>query len=99
MTTVGEEMHALVERLYPLPVEEIRAQLAAFPNAGEVLWVQEEPANMGPWPFVSLVFSEQLDRPFTRVSRAASSSPAVGSAKRHEVEQQAVVNTVFPPVE
>ena len=88
-----------VERLYPLPVEEIRAQLAAFPNAGEVLWVQEEPANMGPWPFVSLVFSEQLDRPFTRVSRAASSSPAVGSAKRHEVEQQAVVNTVFPPVE
>ncbi|WP_026120213.1 multifunctional oxoglutarate decarboxylase/oxoglutarate dehydrogenase thiamine pyrophosphate-binding subunit/dihydrolipoyllysine-residue succinyltransferase subunit [Nocardiopsis potens] len=88
-----------VERLYPLPVEEIRAQLAAFPNAGEVLWVQEEPANMGPWPFVALVFSEQLDRPFTRVSRPASSSPAAGSAKRHEVEQQAVVNTVFPPVE
>ncbi|GAA1070556.1 multifunctional oxoglutarate decarboxylase/oxoglutarate dehydrogenase thiamine pyrophosphate-binding subunit/dihydrolipoyllysine-residue succinyltransferase subunit [Nocardiopsis composta] len=88
-----------VERLYPLPVEEIRAQLAGFPNAGEVLWVQEEPANMGPWPFVALVFSEQLDRPFTRVSRPASSSPAAGSAKRHEVEQQAVVNTVFPPVE
>ncbi|CAM4046234.1 multifunctional oxoglutarate decarboxylase/oxoglutarate dehydrogenase thiamine pyrophosphate-binding subunit/dihydrolipoyllysine-residue succinyltransferase subunit [Nocardiopsis rhodophaea] len=88
-----------VERLYPLPIEEIRQQLAAFPNAGEVLWVQEEPANMGPWPFVALVFSEQLDRPFTRVSRPAGSSPAAGSAKRHEVEQQALVNTVFPPTD
>ncbi|MFC3999665.1 multifunctional oxoglutarate decarboxylase/oxoglutarate dehydrogenase thiamine pyrophosphate-binding subunit/dihydrolipoyllysine-residue succinyltransferase subunit [Nocardiopsis sediminis] len=88
-----------VERLYPLPIEEIRQQLAAYPNAGEVLWVQEEPANMGPWPFVALVFSEQLDRPFTRVSRAAGSSPAAGSGKRHEAEQQALVNTVFPPTD
>ena len=88
-----------VERLYPLPIDEIRQQLKAFPNAGEVLWVQEEPANMGPWPFVALVFAEQLDRPFTRISRSASSSPATGSAKRHEVEQQALVNTVFPPTE
>ena len=86
-----------VERLYPLPIDEIRQQLRSFPNAGEVLWVQEEPANMGPWPFVALVFAEQLDRPFTRISRSASSSPATGSAKRHEVEQQALVNTVFPP--
>ena len=88
-----------VERLYPLPIDEIRQQLRSFPNAGEVLWVQEEPANMGPWPFVALVFAEQLDRPFTRISRSASSSPATGSAKRHEVEQQALVNTVFPPTE
>ncbi|NYE45810.1 2-oxoglutarate dehydrogenase E1 component [Spinactinospora alkalitolerans] len=88
-----------VERLYPLPIDEIRQQLGSFPNAGEVLWVQEEPANQGPWPFVALVFSEQLDRPFTRVSRPASSAPAAGSAKRHEVEQQALVNTVFPPTD
>ncbi|MDA8371033.1 MAG: multifunctional oxoglutarate decarboxylase/oxoglutarate dehydrogenase thiamine pyrophosphate-binding subunit/dihydrolipoyllysine-residue succinyltransferase subunit, partial [Nocardiopsaceae bacterium] len=88
-----------VERLYPLPIEEIRRQLAAFTNAGEVLWVQEEPANMGPWPFVALVFSEQLDRPFTRVSRPASSSPAAGSGKRHDSEQQALINTVFPPTD
>ncbi|PSK97448.1 2-oxoglutarate dehydrogenase E1 component [Murinocardiopsis flavida] len=95
----GDKQTAIlrVERLYPLPVEEIRQQLASFPRAGEVLWVQEEPANMGPWPFVALVFSEQLDRPFTRVSRSASSAPAAGSAKRHEAEQQALVNTVFPP--
>ncbi|MBB4929961.1 2-oxoglutarate dehydrogenase E1 component [Lipingzhangella halophila] len=88
-----------VERLYPLPIEEIRQQLSSFPNAGEVLWVQEEPANMGPWPFVALVFSEQLDRPFTRVSRPAGSAPAAGSGKRHEAEQQALINTVFPPAE
>ncbi|TQN30539.1 2-oxoglutarate dehydrogenase E1 component [Haloactinospora alba] len=88
-----------VERLYPLPVEEIRQQLAAYPNAGEVLWVQDEPANQGPWPFVALVFSEQLDQPFTRVSRPAGSAPAAGSGKRHETEQQALINTVFPPAE
>ncbi|KIH99907.1 alpha-ketoglutarate decarboxylase [Streptomonospora alba] len=88
-----------VERLYPLPTEEIRQLLSGYPNAGEVLWVQEEPANMGPWPFVALVFSEQLDRPFTRVSRPAGSAPAAGSGKRHEVEQQALVNTVFPPAD
>lgn len=88
-----------VERLYPLPTEEIRQRLSSFPNSGEVLWVQEEPANMGPWPFVALVFSEQLDRPFTRVSRPAGSAPAAGSGKRHEVEQQALINTVFPPAE
>ena len=97
----GDKHTAIIrtERLYPLPIEEIREQLKAFPNAGEVLWVQEEPANMGPWPFVALVFSEQLDRPFTRISRPASSSPAAGSAKRHEAEQRALVDTVFPPAE
>ena len=97
----GDKHTAIIrtERLYPLPIEEIRDQLKAFPNAGEVLWVQEEPANMGPWPFVALVFSEQLDRPFTRISRPASSSPAAGSAKRHEAEQRALVDTVFPPAE
>ncbi|MBV2362674.1 multifunctional oxoglutarate decarboxylase/oxoglutarate dehydrogenase thiamine pyrophosphate-binding subunit/dihydrolipoyllysine-residue succinyltransferase subunit [Streptomonospora nanhaiensis] len=97
----GDTTTALVrvERLYPLPIDEIRQVLSAYPNAGEVLWVQEEPANMGAWPFVALVFSEQLDRPFTRVSRPASSAPAAGSGKRHDVEQQALINTVFPPAD
>lgn len=97
----GDKHTAVIraERLYPLPIEEIREQLRSYPNAGEVLWVQEEPANMGPWPFVALVFSEQLDRPFTRISRPASSSPAAGSAKRHEAEQRALVDTVFPPAD
>ncbi|MDA0562921.1 multifunctional oxoglutarate decarboxylase/oxoglutarate dehydrogenase thiamine pyrophosphate-binding subunit/dihydrolipoyllysine-residue succinyltransferase subunit [Streptomonospora sp. S1-112] len=97
----GDTSTALVrvERLYPLPIDEIRQILAAYPNAGEVLWVQEEPANMGAWPFVALVFSEQLDRPFTRVSRPAGSAPAAGSGKRHDAEQQALINTVFPPAD
>ncbi|MDS1272048.1 multifunctional oxoglutarate decarboxylase/oxoglutarate dehydrogenase thiamine pyrophosphate-binding subunit/dihydrolipoyllysine-residue succinyltransferase subunit [Lipingzhangella sp. LS1_29] len=97
----GDQSTALirVERLYPLPAKEIRDQLAAYPNAGETLWVQEEPANMGPWPFVALAFAEQLDQPPIRVSRPASSSPAVGSPKRHEYEQQSLIDTVFPPAE
>jgi multifunctional 2-oxoglutarate metabolism enzyme len=96
---VGDSRTALVrvERLYPLPIREIRRQLNRYPQAGEVLWVQEEPANQGPWPFVALSFAEQLDRPFTHVSRPASSAPAAGSAKRHESEQRALIDTVFPP--
>lgn len=97
----GDQTTALVrvERLYPLPTKEIRDQLAAYPNAGETLWVQEEPANMGPWPFVALAFAEQLDRPPIRVSRPASSSPAAGSPKRHDHEQQSLIDTVFPPTQ
>jgi 2-oxoglutarate dehydrogenase E1 component len=85
-----------VERLYPLPTEEIGAALEAFPNARDLRWVQEEPANQGAWPFVALNLPEHLGgRTLRRVSRAHSSSPAVGSANRHETEQRALVERAF----
>ncbi|NJQ07678.1 multifunctional oxoglutarate decarboxylase/oxoglutarate dehydrogenase thiamine pyrophosphate-binding subunit/dihydrolipoyllysine-residue succinyltransferase subunit [Streptomyces lonarensis] len=94
-----------LERLYPLPGDEIQAELAKFRNAERYVWTQEEPANMGAWPFLSQSLVDHLDQvigsarissdKLTRVSRPASSSPAVGSAKRHQAEQQGLVNEVF----
>ncbi len=52
-----------VERLYPLPADELLAELARYPGAAEVRWVQEEPANMGGWPYMALRLPELLRRP------------------------------------
>jgi 2-oxoglutarate dehydrogenase complex dehydrogenase (E1) component-like enzyme len=82
-----------VEQLYPLPAEQIQAELERYPNANDVVWVQEEPMNMGAWQFMAVNLPEHLPegRTFRRVSRRASASPAVGSAKVHEVEQRQLV--------
>jgi 2-oxoglutarate dehydrogenase E1 component len=84
-----------VEQLYPLPADELRAELDHFPDA-EVVWVQEEPANQGAWPFMALNLPEHLDgRTLLRASRKASASPAVGSHEVHEAQQREVVATAF----
>ncbi|MFT4468423.1 multifunctional oxoglutarate decarboxylase/oxoglutarate dehydrogenase thiamine pyrophosphate-binding subunit/dihydrolipoyllysine-residue succinyltransferase subunit [Arthrobacter sulfonylureivorans] len=83
-----------VEQLYPLPVEEIQAELAKYPNA-EVVWAQDEPANQGPWPFMGLYLPEALDRKLRLVSRPASAATSTGSAKRHAVEQDVLVKKAF----
>jgi multifunctional 2-oxoglutarate metabolism enzyme len=85
-----------LERLAPLPVEELRATLAAFASDAELVFVQEEPANQGAWPFVALNLHEHLDgRLLRRISRPAASSPAVGTHKVHEKEQAALVAAAF----
>jgi 2-oxoglutarate dehydrogenase E1 component len=85
-----------VERLYPLPVDEIKAELAKYPADAELIWAQDEPANMGPWPFMALKLPAHLEgRELKRVSRRASSSPAVGSAKTHAAEQQGLLGAIF----
>ncbi|WP_345650121.1 multifunctional oxoglutarate decarboxylase/oxoglutarate dehydrogenase thiamine pyrophosphate-binding subunit/dihydrolipoyllysine-residue succinyltransferase subunit, partial [Streptomyces tremellae] len=94
-----------LERLYPLPGAELQAEIAKFPNAEKYLWAQEEPANQGAWPFVALNLIDHLDlavgadvphgERLRRISRPHSSSPAVGSKKRHEQEQEQLVNEVF----
>jgi 2-oxoglutarate decarboxylase len=84
-----------VERLYPLPAAEIAAELARYPAAAELVWVQEEPANMGAGPFMALHLPQVLGRPISLVSRPASSAPASGSAKAHAAEQAAVVDAAF----
>jgi 2-oxoglutarate dehydrogenase E1 component len=86
-----------VEQLYPLPTEELRAVLASYASATDVVWVQEEPANQGAWPFMALHLPELLapGQVLRRVSRKASASPASGSAKVHDVEQATLVAAVF----
>ncbi|MFD9814358.1 multifunctional oxoglutarate decarboxylase/oxoglutarate dehydrogenase thiamine pyrophosphate-binding subunit/dihydrolipoyllysine-residue succinyltransferase subunit [Streptomyces sp. NPDC059080] len=94
-----------LERLYPLPGKEIQAEIAKYPNAGKFLWVQEEPANQGAWPFIALNLIDHLDlavgadiphgERLRRISRPHSSSPAVGSAKRHQAEQAQLMAEAF----
>ena len=82
-----------LEQYYPFPAEQLRAQLETYSNATEVLWVQEEPRNMGAWDFVderllALLYQGQTLR---YVGRPSGSSPATGSSKRHAAEQAAVI--------
>jgi 2-oxoglutarate dehydrogenase E1 component len=86
-----------LEQLYPLPQDELRAVFASYASTADIVWVQEEPANQGAWPFMALHLPELLGPAQTlrRVSRKASASPASGSAKVHEAEQQALVASAF----
>ncbi|MCY7342134.1 MAG: multifunctional oxoglutarate decarboxylase/oxoglutarate dehydrogenase thiamine pyrophosphate-binding subunit/dihydrolipoyllysine-residue succinyltransferase subunit [Pseudonocardia sp.] len=86
-----------IEQLYPVPDRRLGAVLDRYPNAEDIRWVQEEPANQGPWPFLGLMLPEKLPRlaGFTRVSRRRMAAPAAGSSKVHEVEQAALIDTAF----
>jgi 2-oxoglutarate dehydrogenase E1 component len=84
-----------VEQLYPTPVDEIKAAYAQYPNA-ELVWVQDEPANQGPWTYIGLFLPRYMDGQVAKiVSRPASASPATGSAKRHAVEQADLIERAF----
>jgi 2-oxoglutarate dehydrogenase E1 component len=80
-----------VEEIYPLHADELRAALAAYRPGVELVWAQEEPANMGAWDYVAGHLSPLLPRPLELVARGASASPAVGSANRHKLEQEQLV--------
>jgi multifunctional 2-oxoglutarate metabolism enzyme len=83
-----------VEQLYPLPAEEIRAELAKYPNAS-VAWIQDEPANQGPWPFMALNLLPQVDRDVTLLARPASASTSAGSKVRHDQEASILLDQAF----
>jgi 2-oxoglutarate dehydrogenase E1 component len=85
-----------LEQYYPFPSAEIQQQIEAYPNA-EVVWVQEEPKNMGAWTFVRAYIEEVMDaigRGNERVhyiGRKMAASPAAGYLKIHNMEQEALV--------
>jgi 2-oxoglutarate dehydrogenase E1 component len=85
-----------LERLYPLPANELAAELAKYPSSAELVWVQEEPANMGAWPYVALHLPAKTGRRLAVVSRPASSAPASGSAKASAAEQAGILDALFP---
>ncbi|HYP46280.1 MAG TPA: multifunctional oxoglutarate decarboxylase/oxoglutarate dehydrogenase thiamine pyrophosphate-binding subunit/dihydrolipoyllysine-residue succinyltransferase subunit [Propionibacteriaceae bacterium] len=91
-----------VERLYPLPAAQLAEQLDRLPNAKEVRWVQEEPANQGAWPFMALNLKPALAEvdadtswPLVPITRPASSAPSVGSAKVHETQQRELLEAAL----
>lgn len=85
-----------VEQFYPRPTDELNAEVARFANATEVRWVQDEPANQGPWPHIALHLSGEFDGlPLLRVSRPESSAPSVGSHARHVEENVTLMQQAF----
>jgi multifunctional 2-oxoglutarate metabolism enzyme len=85
-----------LERLYPAPVDELRAELSRYPSTAELVWVQEEPANQGAWPWMALKLPEVLGRPLRLVAQPASSAPSVGSAKVHAASHRGVIESAIP---
>jgi 2-oxoglutarate decarboxylase len=89
-----------LEQLYPIPTFRLPATIAKYPNASELRWVQEEPANQGAWPYFGLALPELLDEvelmsKLKRVSRRAMSAPCSGSSKVHAVEQAQIIDEAF----
>ena len=85
-----------LEQLYPWPEAEMQAALDQHPGATEVVWVQEEPANMGALSYVIPELRRMVrDRAVLTVKRAASASPATGSAKAHDVEEKTLIDIAF----
>jgi 2-oxoglutarate dehydrogenase E1 component len=86
----------LVEQLYPFPDADLASALEDLKTATEIVWVQEEPANMGALSFVRPLLKRLAgDRAVTTVKRSASASPATGSAKAHVIEQQKLLELAF----
>jgi multifunctional 2-oxoglutarate metabolism enzyme len=83
-----------VERMYPLPHRTLVEMLDRFGDA-EILWVQDEPENMGPWPFMNQHLPRAIMRTVEGVTRVASSSPSVGSLHRHEEEHRVLMDRAF----
>jgi 2-oxoglutarate dehydrogenase E1 component len=81
-----------LEQIYPFPEAELKQAVAEYPAAVDLVWVQEEPRNMGAWRFVQ----EQL--PNVRyVGRGESASPSAGSLKRHTQEQGELIDIALDP--
>jgi 2-oxoglutarate dehydrogenase E1 component len=87
-----------LDQLYPLPKTEIAAAIDEHPNAREIVWVQEEPANMGALSYILPRLERIAQAKNLRVrsvKRSSSASPATGSAKAHELEQKTLVTLAF----
>lgn len=91
-----------IEQLYPFPGKEVTAELERYANANDVIWLQEEPRNMGAWMYIESLFDAILvdlrGNATERVQyagRHASASPATGSASRHAAEQEAILRVAL----
>jgi 2-oxoglutarate dehydrogenase E1 component len=83
-----------LEQLYPMPYDQLEAIKTKYKNASELIWVQEEPENMGAWPYISRKFRKSAFN-FDLISRKESSSTATGYAKQHAAQQLDIINTAF----
>jgi 2-oxoglutarate dehydrogenase E1 component len=88
-----------IEQLYQWPEAELQAALDQHPEAQEIVWVQEEPANMGAFTYVMPELRRMAgDRTVLSVKRSANASPATGSAKAHEIEEKTLIDLALGSV-
>jgi 2-oxoglutarate dehydrogenase E1 component len=92
---------ARIELLYPFPEEQVREVIEGYPNLHEILWVQEEPKNMGAWTFMEPRLRALTDGefPVRYVGKPARPSPAQGSARFHKEEHVGIVRAAFESVD
>lgn len=81
-----------VEQLYPFPQKQLDAVIAKYKNATELVWLQEEPENMGAWSYLLRTWA---NAELKLIAREASASPATGSHKQHDKEQHAIIEKAF----
>jgi 2-oxoglutarate dehydrogenase E1 component len=81
-----------VEQLYPFPIGELRKIITNNPKAKRILWVQDEPENMGVWPYIVRKFR---DLRFELISRNESASPAEGLPEKHKLSLERIMNAIF----
>lgn len=93
---------ARLEQFYPFPAEDIKAEFEKFSHVDEVVWLQEEPANMGAWFFVRPLMDDILEelhgncaKRVRYAGRKAAASPATGSATVHAAEQKAILESAL----
>jgi 2-oxoglutarate dehydrogenase E1 component len=86
-----------IEQLYPLPTEQMLGVLAKYGNARELVWLQEEPANMGAWRFVEANTWRVKEQGYDlrHVARVESGSPATGSKAIHDQELADLLERTF----
>jgi 2-oxoglutarate dehydrogenase E1 component len=89
-----------LEQLYPFPKQELASLFEAYAPGTRIVWVQDEPENMGAWPFLRLRFGDRLlgRHPMSGICRDESASPATGSAHSHKLEQQELIDRAFGPL-
>jgi 2-oxoglutarate dehydrogenase E1 component len=86
-----------IEQLYPFPHDDFAAQIAAYPNASELVWCQEEPGNQGAWHRIQHYLLRHL-REGMRLDyalRSSSAAPAAGYLAVHQEQQKAVIEAAF----
>ena len=88
---------ARVEELYPFPADALRAVIAGYPNLRDLVWLQEEPRNMGAWMFVAPRLYDEVgwEGDICYLGRAESASPAEGSKGQHEAEQARILKAAL----
>jgi 2-oxoglutarate dehydrogenase E1 component len=86
-----------VEQLYPFPIDAVQQLIAGYPALKDIVWLQEEPENMGAWEFVRPLLEDLIGGryPLRYIGRARSSSPSEGSAAWHHINQNMLVEQVF----